>query len=427
MDDEESLERATGVLFRSAVDAGADTHYNACVGENTGAVENTPIYADGFEKATEVLLVSLGLAPPPGARSTWARGRIEDLMVYPICYCARHHVELAIKHMLPLAWRAFRLRSPNDRKGISKPEIGTKHSIKFYWRMLNEICEATDDRLKDLAGALEPYIQDFESVDATGQVFRYATDSDDDELHLQALDHIDLAYFAEGYAELGKILEDLRYALMTVEVEAACGSFAGPSGRETLRKIADELPDISSWGDGTFNDTKERIRAKFSLSSNALSSAINRIKIARHLSHSIGKEIPIEGLDRGVFESLHSAYSGDSASAVALSEAECSALYAVLQVGLPVVMPEEFDSYLIPRPDTEEAAHQYDLERDPRYLARKFAKAPDRILASLQKLGQPTLLAEFKDIYADRIAHLEKLRVDQANGFEDFLDGLVGA
>lgn len=299
MGDEKPLERASGALFRSAVDAGADPHYNACVGENTGSAENAPLYADGFEKATEVLLVSLGLAPPSGARSTWARGRIEDLLVYPICYCARHHIELAIKHMLALAWNAFRLRSPNDRKGISKPEIGTKHSIKLYWKMLDEICKATDERLKVLAGALEPYIQDFESVDSTGQVFRYATDSDDGEQHLQALDHIDLAHFAQGYAELSKILEDLRYALMTVKIEAACGSFAGPSGRETLRKVADELPNISTWGDGTFNDTKARIRAKFSLSSNALSSAIERIKSSRHLSHIVGKEIPIKNLDRG--------------------------------------------------------------------------------------------------------------------------------
>ncbi|HDS1321628.1 TPA: hypothetical protein UMV35_000277 [Stenotrophomonas maltophilia] len=427
MADDESLEPATKVLFQSAIEAGADPHYNACVGENTGSVENAPLYAGGFEKATEVLLVSLGLVPPSNARPMWARGRIEDILVYPICYCARHHVELSIKHLIPLAWTAFKLRHPNDRKGLSKPEIGTKHSIKLYWNMLNDICKATDSRLESLAGALEPYIQDLESVDSTGQVFRYASNSDDDELHLEELDHIDLAHFAQGYAELCKILEDIRYTLMTVEAEAACGSFAGPSGRDTLRKIADELPPLNSWGDGTFNATKASIRLKYSLGSNALSAAINRIKSSRHLSYRVGHEIPIEHLNRGVFERLHRTYSGDHASAASLSEAELSALHAVLEVGNPSVMPEEFDSYLAPRPAGDEAAYQYDLERDPKHLARKFARAPDRIRASLQALGQPTLLSEFTDVYADHIARLEKLRVDQANGFDDFLNGLVGS
>ncbi|MBK0053086.1 hypothetical protein [Stenotrophomonas sp. S39] len=420
------LEPGTGVLFQSAASAGSDPQHNACVGNNTGSIENLPLYAGGFEKATEVLLVSLGIAPPSNARSTWARGRIEDVMVYPICYCARHHVELAIKHMLPLAWRTFKLRSPNDRKGLSKPDIGTKHSIKLYWGMLDAICKATDKRLEALCQKLLPYIQDFESVDSTGQVFRYATNSDGDELHLETLDHIDLAHFAHGYAELCTILEDLRYTLMTVEVEAECGSFAGPSGPETLRRIADALPPMNTWSDGSFSETKTRIRRQFDLSANSLSTAINRIKTSRHLSLRVGVEIPIEGLSRDVFERLHHLYAG-SLSSDSLSEAERSALHAVLQVGIPYVMPEEFDSFLVPRPETDEAASQYDLERDAKHLARKFARSPDRIVASLRALGQPTLLREFEDVYADHIARLEALRVDQANGFDDFLDGLGSA
>lgn len=412
----------TGALIKSAVDTGNDWHYNACVGRNTGSSENSVGYSGGFEKATEVLLASLGIAPPPAAGDRWGRDRLVDMLVYPICYCARHHVELALKRVLPKAWTAFKIRSPNDAKGLSEPTNNIDHSVMLFWKQINDICGKTDARLGTLSAALEPYIHDIELIDSSGQVFRYAADARTAELHLGEVNHIDLIHFAAGYAKMSRILEDLEYALIDVTCELETGSFTTRLARDQLMEIASILPPFSEWKSEEFKKKRDGIRKDYGLSSNDFQRALNYIKSTRALAFRVGIDLPIEHLDKDVFEHLHRVGPGDKNAARLLSEDQRSALHAVLEVASHFVYPEKFESFLIQRPEDEDAAARYDLARDASYLARKYSQLPDLIEMSLASLGQTKLLEDFRRIYSDHIDHLKKSR--EAHRFEDFSDYL---
>lgn len=82
----------------------------------------------------------------------------------------------------------------------------------------------------------------------------------------------------------------------------------------------------------------------------------------------------------------------------------------MLEVASHFVYPEKFESFLIQRPEDEDAAARYDLARDASYLARKYSQLPDLIEMSLASLGQTQLLEDFRGIYSDHINNLKKSR-----------------
>ena len=84
-------------FLRASMSPGENPYLNACVGENTGSSDNSYGYAEGFKTAAESLLKLLGVARPSAADENWGAGILPDTLVYPICYSARHHAELALK------------------------------------------------------------------------------------------------------------------------------------------------------------------------------------------------------------------------------------------------------------------------------------------------------------------------------------------
>lgn len=404
----------TGALFKSATETGNDWHFNACVGHNTGSNENSFGYSSGFEMATEVMLASLGVPTPPGASGDWGANPLVDLLVYPICYSARHHVELVVKRMLTKAWKAFRLRSPNDSHGLIEPGSAIDHSVQLFWQQLHEICSKTDSRLRLLTEALDPYIQDIELIDSSGQAFRYASDARSSRRHLSAVSHIDLIHFAAGYKEMCHLLDELEYALMDVTSELETGTFTSKLTRDQLLHIAERLPQRSEWISEEFQRAKQEIILTYGLSSNDFQKACNQITSVRALACKVGIEMPIEHLNRDVFERLLLAFGGDRAASGSLTDDERSALFAVLEVGAHFVYPEMFESFLMLRPSSEHAAAHYDAEWDAQHLARRYARAPDVIERSLASLGQAELLAAFRDVYSDQIQRQKKSRQDHS-------------
>ncbi|WP_146056712.1 hypothetical protein [Chromobacterium alticapitis] len=78
---------------------GNNWKYNACVGKNSGG-DNHVIYMDGFERAVRILAQS---SLEAGRGSDWEDYRSYphvDAVIYPICFCARHHAELFIKNSI---------------------------------------------------------------------------------------------------------------------------------------------------------------------------------------------------------------------------------------------------------------------------------------------------------------------------------------
>lgn len=388
-------------------------HLNACVGGNTGSYDNTGGYVDGFKSAAEVLLRSLGVAKPPKADENWGSGSLIDTLVYPICYCARHHVELALKHAIGKAWTILNMRPRKEPHRLSTPRKNEiTHSLFSVWEPLNNICTATaDQRLIQPITSIRPYVVALDDVDQSGQTFRYATSAEDSSPHLAEISRINLQHFAEWYAELSELLEELALTLDFLEFEYSAGSFTKELTRPQLVEIAETLPSRDKWGTDAFKIAKEQILVEYKIGSNDFTRACDLIQTTRALSHLVGVVIPITELKEDTFIRLYRASRGSKAALDSFGQDECSAIFGLLRIGAPGTYPESFESVLnAPRPNTADAADQFDLDRDPEYLARKASSSPDVIERALRSLGQVELLAQFREVFADDILQLKKLR-----------------
>ena len=81
----------------------------ACVGDNGGTTDED--IKNGFKRTVEILTESLKDGQ-----------EVEDLLVYPIVYNARHSIELSLKIVIKMLW-----------------EIEKKKGIKYYlvWNIKN--------------------------------------------------------------------------------------------------------------------------------------------------------------------------------------------------------------------------------------------------------------------------------------------------
>ena len=67
----------------------------ACVGDNGGTTDDD--IRNGFKRTVEILIKSLKVSQ-----------EVEDLLVYPIVYNARHSIELSLKIVIKMLWELER-------------------------------------------------------------------------------------------------------------------------------------------------------------------------------------------------------------------------------------------------------------------------------------------------------------------------------
>jgi hypothetical protein len=149
--------RETDVLFGSAVDWQND----ACIGQ----WDSDAAYTIGFRRAGLRL-----------AEHVCATARDQDVLVYPIVYLYRHHIELILKGIVAVAFRLL------DRE-LTEHEQQTLggHDLARLWGvtrpLLNPVCALVpnspfpDD---DMRG-IDSYIRQLHEHDPDGQRFRYAS------------------------------------------------------------------------------------------------------------------------------------------------------------------------------------------------------------------------------------------------------------
>jgi hypothetical protein len=150
--------RATDVLFGSGDDYGT----NACI-SHWHAVDFG--YTSGFRQAGLRL-----------AEHVCETASDQDVLVYPIVYLYRHHIELVLKSIVEVAAALL------DRE-LTEPDRRTLggHDLSRLWDttrpLLNPVCALVphppfpDD---DLQG-IDSYIRQLHEHDPDGQRFRYAT------------------------------------------------------------------------------------------------------------------------------------------------------------------------------------------------------------------------------------------------------------
>lgn len=410
-----SLKPATG--HNATFGPGDHWFLNACVGSNTGA--NTwEGYRGGFQAGAEVLLAAAGVSRPEGASESWGMPNV-DYLVYPVCLCARHHVELSLKLAIPLAWKIFKLRCPNSNKGLKEPrEQDERHGLMPLWESLNAISEKADRRLGKAVSELEGIIQDFNKVDPTGQVFRYATDLDSSP-HLADVTHINLQTFAQRYSQLSEALEALLLMLSLLTEEYATGSFTAELDREQLIEIAEILPDRANWGSDGFLQVKQEIIDRYGLTSKAFQRAVRKIERTRSLAVKIGVVEPLNAITVETFEKVKFASQGGFRKDPGFSADECAAISALLQIS-GFEFPEHYTWYSRPLSEAvdEDDAASLENEREWAYLARKVSKRPDMLLHGLAKLGQAELVMQLRQTLKDEIDALKRARDDGEKPFK---------
>ncbi len=185
--------RADDVLFGPNA---KDWHLNACI-VHWGEVDHA--YKAGFRKAALQL-----------AEKMCERPIDQDLIVYPIVYLYRHHVELMLKDIFRLA--ADLLDQPISN-GQEK-HLG-RHDLAKLWSMIRPMLDPVskmvgEDPLPvaDLDG-IDAYMRQLNVHDPGGASFRYARNHDATRTLGSDLVHINIRSFAIQMEKLADYLNGL--------------------------------------------------------------------------------------------------------------------------------------------------------------------------------------------------------------------------
>lgn len=396
----------SGTLFKP-ISAGMNSFsLNACVGHNTGSIDNSESYSDGFQIGTEVLLRAAGVSAPEGAREGWGAYPPVDALVYPICYGARHHAELVLKRITQRMWELYNLRWPDNPKKFAQPkQIDLSHNTYDVWEQLHGYCVATDARLAEVSAELEPYIRDIDYVDDTGQAFRYPTSAQTSAMHLTNLSIINLAHFSEGFARMTALLESLESRIINVREEVSTGTFTSKLNREQLVAIARRLSDAGCNTDEQVK-VKGEVMAEYGISSSQFDKARAVIAKTHSLAHHMGVTLPLKGVTKEMFQRLKRVHAKEIEASGALTNVEQAALYALQDIGLGKIYPEMFERAVEEAASDDESSSHYERVHDAAHLARKVVGRPDIVESALIKMGQDQLAADFAEVYGQEIKAL---------------------
>jgi hypothetical protein len=262
------------------------TWANACVGNN-----GSPTYVDyakGFSAAANLMLDAViecgGLKHPV------------DNFIYPICFNMRHSVELRLKGTV------VHLKKLATLKGSSiNFDLSGSHDIGNIWSFIKSSAAKLDKRYSLFINKLDGYVQDIADVDATGQIFRYPTDSDSKK-HLVDIAVINVRVLKTRFNELEKILDKMNNFNFFVEEEYSQGSFTANLSRAELFDLAYELPPRTTWSNIDFDSVKRTIMEKYGVSGRELSKAIKIIESNYEMGSLISATPTLKGID---LEDLH--------------------------------------------------------------------------------------------------------------------------
>jgi hypothetical protein len=173
--------------------AGAgDWQFNACM--NIRPPDWYP-YTEGYRRAADIIIEHLMLRDRNGV----------DLLVYPIAFLYRHHLELRLKELIRegslLLDRECELRKTHD---LSKLWPQCRSIVKEVWP------EGSDSELD----AIEECIEEFSTVDRS-ESFRYPVDTKGNPSLPSVPDHVNVRHLADTMTKIANLL---RGAQMGIEV-----------------------------------------------------------------------------------------------------------------------------------------------------------------------------------------------------------------
>lgn len=359
-------------------------HLNAVVG-GRWAGDSDHAYVTGFGQAVEVLLAAAVKQAYFDPTTDEPKGVYVDALVYPICFCARHHVELFLKRQI---------RAVSALKTGIPSKVDATHDLRALWAEFKQHV-VIDVRLQELADPLDEFVSDIAAIDINGETFRYAEDKNGAQ-HLQSTEHINLYVLAGRLGKMMEVMESFDTAVEDAEIEYAQKTTTDELSREQIRQVAKRLPVYETWADGTLEPIKKAVMDELGLTSNAFGRVLNIIKAHRGFAPMIGIELPLTGLQPDVFGRLKKIAVGQQ-ELTALSDDEWTCLEAVLEIGYPYVFCEQYES-LVERYSEDEKTK---FDRD--HIKRSVI-ASRRFRIGLSKLGQRSLLNAFNASFPEEPA-----------------------
>lgn len=236
-------------------------YYVACVGNN-GGTDNF-IIREGFKKSVNLLINAV------------KHGEIEDELIYPIVYNARHSIELSLKIIIENIICIYEIKrisfDEKDKKKVYTYDIKELASIivKYYH---------VDNRIVEFYDKGSSYLKDY-FFDVKGDAFKYEADQEGNpHMITHGISSISIDILEEKINILMPILDSLIYELYYLRDEYKIGTFTKNLSRKDIMDIATILPERSKWQESCFADAKNRIIAEYNIGSNEFTKALNIIQ-----------------------------------------------------------------------------------------------------------------------------------------------------
>lgn len=250
----------------------------ACVGDNGGTTDDD--IRNGFKRTVEILIKSLKVSQ-----------EVEDLLVYPIVYNARHSIELSLKIVIKMLWELER------KKKISHSvEFIAERKKKLHTHNIEELYKMACEN-KNIDRRIPAYFENIEDMirfyyfDEEGDAFKYELNKENQPHMIKnKISHISIVLLETEFKEVMEKFDELIYFLRNCMDEYSLGTFTKNLSRTDIWDISKRLPDYEEWRTEKFREIKEEIKQEYHLGSKEFSEAVNLIKKNRFFSENIGCE-----------------------------------------------------------------------------------------------------------------------------------------
>ena len=250
----------------------------ACVGENGGTTDED--IRNGFKRTVELLTESLKDGQ-----------EVEDLLVYPIVYNARHSIELSLKIVIKMLWEI------EGKKGIKySDEIIAERKKKIHTHNIEELYKMACEN-KNIDRRIPAYFENIEDMirfyyfDEEGDAFKYELNKENQPHMIKnKISHISIVLLETEFKEVMEKFDELICFLRNCMDEYSLGTFTKNLSRTDIWDISKRLPDDEEWRTEKFREIKEEIKQEYHLGSKEFSEAVNLIKKNRFFSENIGCE-----------------------------------------------------------------------------------------------------------------------------------------
>jgi hypothetical protein len=367
-----------------------DFHYNACVGENT-AGDNSFGYKWGFEQAVSILssaAIQGEYHDPTLNEEESQEYACLDVVIYPVCFCARHFIELFIKHHSKKILSLLKTKSKklkfHGMFDMLKHVHG--HNLNDLFNNLKELAIALDSRLSSELTPISEFIYEFSKIDPTGEVFRYHSDKENN-LHLSDVSRINILNFHHSFKLLKYHTDKFDFFMDMITEEYKQGTYTENLSRNDICTLSKRLPAIDEWHDKTkVNKIKIEFSKEFDVSKREIEKAIKIIRSNFEFSANIKSEIIIDAIALDSI-SLITRTDKDWHLLSEITDYEWHCLYSIIECGVGFTYCETYSRHL------DEFGTIY---IDKNYIGRHVAILKTKFLKGLENLHQETIITHYK-------------------------------